>query len=102
MAWKREGHCTAGCGKCCLGFTLTFTRVIERDLIKYYQMHGVKVKLGKDETKLRFDIPCRNLDQKTMLCKLHGNKKPIICMKYPETKDRDMLPPECTYKFVKE
>jgi Fe-S-cluster containining protein len=99
MAWKREGYCCE-CGECCKGFHLIFEKVISRDLIKYYKIHGVDVFVKKGRTYLHIKLPCKHLDQKTNKCKIYGKGRPIVCMKYPES-PKDFIPKECTYKFVK-
>lgn len=101
LALKRIGECSK-CGKCCLGFSLSFDRVLNRDEIKYYKLHNIKVSIVGSKTVLRFNIPCSQLDQNTGLCKIYGKGRPIVCMKYPREEDAKNLQKQCTYKFEKE
>lgn len=102
MALVRKGECACGLGACCKGFTLTFERIIDRDLVKYYKFHDVVVTFGNNKTHLRFNIPCNHLDPTTNRCRIYGKGRPAICLIYPRVEDIANVPKECTFKFEKE
>jgi uncharacterized cysteine cluster protein YcgN (CxxCxxCC family) len=97
---ERIGSCNR-CGKCCLGFSLNYEKIISRSLAKYYRLHNVRVTFGDKKTTLWFDIPCSQLDRSTNLCKIYGKGRPAECVTDPTEETMKNFPPECTFKFVR-
>ena len=103
--YYKEGKCK-GCGRCCENIYVNhgksgFIKTEEEffNLKRFNLFYNDLDIIGKDEFGLLFK--CKNLDKKTMRCKIHW-RRPLLCRKYPMEeifKMGGILAPDCGYKL---
>ena len=93
---EREGECHS-CGECCQTVNMTVVRDVTlrqhgnlEELELYLSYRGIRV-VGADEKRnelyYSLDIPCSELTSDNR-CRVHGSpEKPLICNRFPETKE---------------
>jgi len=77
---------------CCKTFFIVVDNMTE-DLARYFRLHGLEV---IDKT-IRFEIPCKMLDRRTLRCMIQKDK-PKICAEYPKA---DQPVAECCVYYKK-
>ena len=108
MEMQRNGECHC-CGECCKTVNMTVVRDITiqqhgslRELELYLSYRGIRV-VGSDEKRNQLhysmDVPCSELTTDNE-CRVHDSlRKPLICHRFPSSKEdiEDIL--ECGYNF---
>ena len=74
---------------CCKTFFVTIDNMNE-DLARYFRLHNVDV----FENTLRFNLPCKMLNLRTLRCNINETK-PNICKEFP--KDKSKCPTNCIF-----
>lgn len=74
---------------CCRTFFIVLDN-IDEDLRLYFELHGVEVV----NNVLRFVMPCKMLNKRTLRCLINENK-PKICKEFP--KEDSHTPENCFY-----
>mgnify|MGYP001605524450 CR=1 FL=1 len=105
--YLRSGGCSLGCGACCQYLVLPLDKRLlnnttERldDFIYWAKLHGIEITNDGDWLAARIPLPCKELDQETLLCKLYGTpERPDICNRYPRSPADILNIKDCTYEF---
>jgi len=105
---ERMGECHS-CSECCQTVNMTVVRDITiqqhgslKELKLYLSYRGIRV-VGSDEEENRLyysmAVPCSELT-KDNRCRVHDSpNKPLICLRFPTTKQDIEEIPDCGYNF---
>ena len=105
---KREGECHS-CGECCQTINITAVRDVTlnqhgnlEELQRYLSYRGIRV-VGNNEKRnelyYSMDIPCSELMPDNH-CRVHGSEeKPLICNRFPESKEDIQDIKNCGFRF---
>ena len=105
---QRTGECHS-CGECCKTVNITVVRDITiqqhgslEELELYLSYRGIRV-VGSDEKRNQLyysvDVPCSELTTDNQ-CRVHDSPmKPLICLRFPSTKEDVEEIPNCGYSF---
>ena len=108
MFMQREGECHS-CGECCQTVNMTVVRDVTlrqhgnlEELQSYFSYRGIRV-VGDDEKRNQLyytmDVPCSELTADKR-CRLHDSpEKPLICNRFPETKEDIEDIKSCGFRF---
>ena len=109
MFMRREGECHS-CGECCQTVNMTVVRDVTlrqhgnmEELQRYLSFRGIRV-LGEDEKSnhlyYSMDIQCSELTPENK-CRVQGSpEKPLICHRFPETKEDIEDIKNCGFRFT--
>tara|TARA_B100001123_G_C14921819_1_gene872070 strand:+ start:400 stop:765 length:366 start_codon:yes stop_codon:yes gene_type:complete len=106
---KREGECHS-CGECCQTVNITAVRDVTlrqhgnlKELQRYLSYRGISVVGGnekRNELYYSMDIPCSELTPDNR-CRAHGRQeKPLICSRFPESKEDIQDIKNCGFRFA--
>ena len=105
---KRHGECHS-CGECCKTVNMTVVRDVTlqqhgslKELELYLSYRGIRV-VGSDEKRNQLyysmDVPCTRLTADNR-CRVHNSpSKPLICHRFPSSKEDIEDIPDCGYSF---
>ena len=108
QSMKRNGECHS-CGECCQTINITAVRDITlnqhgnlEELQRYLSYRGIRV-VGNNEKRnelyYSMDIPCGELTPDNR-CRVHGSEeKPLICNRFPESKEDIQDIKNCGFRF---
>jgi Fe-S-cluster containining protein len=108
MFMQREGECHS-CGECCQTVNMTVVRDVTlrqhgnlEELQSYLSYRGIRV-VGDDEKRNQLyytmDVPCSELTADNR-CRVHDSpEKPLICNRFPETKEDIEDIKSCGFRF---
>ena len=109
MFMQREGECNS-CGECCETVNMTVVRDVTlrqhgnlEELQRYLSFRGIRV-VGEDRKSNQLyysmDIPCSELTPENK-CRVHGSpEKPLLCHRFPETKEDIEDIKNCGFRFT--
>ena len=109
MFMQRGGECHS-CGECCQTVNMTVVRDVTlrqhgnmEELQRYLSYRGIRV-VGDDEKRNQLyyslDVPCSELTADNR-CRVHGSpEKPLICNRFPETKEDIEDIKNCGFRFA--
>ncbi len=109
MFMQRGGECHS-CGECCQTVNRTVVRDVTlrqhgnmEELQRYLSYRGIRV-VGDDEKRNQLyysmDVPCSELTAENR-CRVHGSpEKPLICNRFPETKEDIEDIKNCGFRFT--
>ena len=109
MFMRREGECHS-CGECCQTVNMTVVRDVTlrqhgnlEELQRYLSFRGIRV-VGEDKKSNQLyysmDIPCSELTPENK-CRVHGcPEKPLLCHRFPETKEDIEDIKNCGFRFT--
>ena len=100
--FERTGKCNyKKCGAACCKFGVV--GFIDDDAQEtYWEALGFKIKTMDGKRLIIHNHPCKQLNLKTLGCKIHKNK-PVPCIQFPMTLDSVYILSrgKCSYKFKK-
>ena len=109
QSMKREGECHS-CGECCQTVNITAVRDVTlqqhgnlEELQRYLSYRGIRV-VGSNEKRnelyYSMDLPCSELTPDNR-CGVHGSEeKPLICNRFPESKEDIQDIKNCGFRFT--
>lgn len=98
--FERSGKCDyKKCGALCCKFGVVGW-IDDNAQEKYWRALGFKIKTMDGIRLIMHDHPCKQLDLKTLKCKMHKNK-PVPCRQFPMPSDSvyKLSRNKCSYKF---
>ena len=108
---QRTGECHS-CGECCKTVNIMVFRDVTiqqhgslEELELYLSYRGIRV-VGSDEKRNQLyysmDVPCSELTPDNR-CRVHGSPmKPLICLRFPSSKEDVEDTPSCGHSFPTE
>ena len=107
---KREGECHS-CGECCQTVNITVVKDVTlqqhgnlEELQRYLSYRGINL-VGSNEKRnelyYSMDIPCTEL-MPDKRCRVHDTEeKPLICNRFPESKEGIEDIKNCGFRFTR-
>jgi len=109
QSMNREGECHS-CGECCQTVNITAVRDVTlqqhgnlEELQRYLSYRGIRVvgsNKKRNEIYYSMDLPCSELTPDNR-CRIHGSEeKPLICNRFPESKEDIQDIKNCGFRFT--